>query len=63
MTHDQLQALCELLMVSDPNPCGEANHTLLTDLADEAAEQHGYQNWTDAYHQIRSDSGQFGVGA
>lgn len=53
MTEDDLFALCELLMVSDPSPIAEKLRQRLFNLADREAKRLGYEDWVNAYHRIR----------
>ena len=70
MTAIELEALCELLMVSDPFPLPKHVERVLDDFANAESVRHGYDNWIDAYHRIgaiaeeeKKLNGQFGVGA
>lgn len=53
MTKEQLNALCELLMCSDPWPVETpGNREIVTAFADAQASALGYADWIDAYHQL-----------
>lgn len=52
MTREQLKALCELLMVSDPWPISEEAKNQLTEYADRISRQMGFTDWIDALHQL-----------
>ncbi len=50
MTPIELNALCELLMVSDPWPRCETHEAIVKGWANAEAVRHGYANWVAAYH-------------
>lgn len=47
------RAFLDLLMVSDPFPLPESDHSVLQTQADYWAEQFGYSNWIEAYHEFK----------
>lgn len=53
MDKEEYAAFLDLLMCSDPWPCGMENEKTLKDLADRKAKEMGYTDWIDAYHQIQ----------
>ncbi len=50
LTHNQLKALCELMMVSDPWPLEDHQHTAIEELIDNESKRHGHDDWIDFYH-------------
>jgi hypothetical protein len=51
---DELRALLNLLMVSDPWPLEESEQVLLKGLADRESEARGFEGWIEAYHVLGS---------
>jgi hypothetical protein len=52
MTIEELEALTELLMVSDPWPLEPWSKDVLNNYADGMAQVLGYDDWIDAYHKL-----------
>lgn len=70
MTAIELEALCDMLLVSDPFPLPEYVHQILLDFANAESQRRGFSDWSDALHNIgalaeeeKRLGGQFGVGA
>ena len=53
MTDMQFKSFLDLMMVSDPWPLDERQHSTMLDLADEESGKRGYLNWIVAYHEFR----------
>jgi hypothetical protein len=64
MSREELKALCDLIMCSDPWPVCEStqrgiagatdehNQETVAAFADRAAIDHGFTGWEDAYHKL-----------
>jgi hypothetical protein len=66
MTKEELNALCNLLMVCDPWPTCERDLDLLHQYADRVSRDHGFTDWIDAYHRmgwIKASIDQQAIGA
>lgn len=51
MNKEELNALCILLMVSDPNPIMKSDMELLEAFADKESKKFGFETWIDFYHR------------
>jgi len=50
MNTQQLKALCNLLMGSDPTPLSAENDRAVRDFADAESRRHGFADWITAFH-------------
>lgn len=53
LTRNQLKHLTIFLMVCD-SPDYASSHQSLSHLANQAAKEHGFKDWVEAYHQLDS---------
>lgn len=56
ITKQELRALCELVMVSDPWPLPGEHESVVKALLLEESHRHGYGGWVEAYHDLSPDA-------
>ena len=52
MTDLEFRIAMDWMMVSDPWPLSEREHTVMWDMLNGEAEKRGYDNWIVAYHEF-----------
>lgn len=53
MTSQELEALCNWMMVSDPFPLPESQHQTIIAFLNRSANLFRYNDWVEAYHRFK----------